>query len=53
MQCSESEDGVQARFERRLIELYAAEPDLHTLPHEVFACIELTADCDIDRKSVV
>jgi len=47
MQCSESEDGVQARFERRLIELYAAEPDLHTLPHEVFACIELTADCDM------
>ena len=32
-------DTVCNRFERRVIDLYAAEPDLHTLPREVFECV--------------
>jgi len=47
MQSAVSEDAARGRFERRLIDLYAAEADLHTLPREVFACIEATADCEM------
>lgn len=43
----DSADTARKRFERRLIDLYAAEPDLHALPREVFACIEAAADCEI------
>lgn len=47
MRSSDSEDVVRARFERRLVELYAAEPDLHALPSEVFACTALAAACEM------
>jgi len=42
-----SESDIQARFQQRLVELYAAEPDLHTLPREVFACLELAVEHDV------
>jgi len=35
------------RFMRRLVELYAAEPDLHALPREVFGCVDATAANDM------
>lgn len=47
MRASAAEDAVGTRFERRLVELYAAEPDLHAIAHEVFACTELATDCDM------
>jgi DNA-binding CsgD family transcriptional regulator len=47
MQSADSEDAAQRRFERRLVDLYAAEPDLHMLPREVFACIEQVAERDM------
>ena len=47
MQPADSADTVRNRFERHLIDLYAAEPDLHALPREVFACIEAAADCEV------
>lgn len=37
---------LQARFDCRLVELYAAEPDLHSLPREMFACLELAVASD-------
>lgn len=36
-----------ARFAHRLVELYAAEPDLHALPREAFACVDATATNDM------
>lgn len=47
MRAAASEDAVRTRFERRLVDLYAAEPDLHTIAGEVFSCTELAADCDM------
>lgn len=47
MRASAAEDAVETRFERRLVELYAAEPDLHAIAREVFACTELATDCDM------
>ena len=41
-----SESDIQTRFQQRLVELYAAEPDLHSLPREVFACLELAVAGD-------
>ena len=40
-------DTVCNRFERRVIDLYAAEPDLHTLPREVFECVDAAAANDM------
>lgn len=47
MPSADSEDAAARSFERRLIDLYAAEPDLHALPREVFDCIGLATDCDM------
>lgn len=32
---------------RRMLALYAAEPDLHALPGHVFACVACATDCDL------
>jgi len=47
MQSAVSEDAARRHFERLLVELYAAEPDLHALPREVFACVAAAASCEI------
>lgn len=47
MRHSASGEAERARFERRLVDLYATEPDLHALPHEVFASIEQATGCDV------
>jgi len=36
-----------ARFAQQLVDFYAAEPDLHALPHEVFACVDAVATNDM------
>lgn len=46
MAWGDSEFALRARFDQRLLEMYAAEPDLHTLPREVFACIEQAVASD-------
>jgi DNA-binding CsgD family transcriptional regulator len=38
---------ADARFEHQLVELYAAEPDLHALPRETFACVDAVAANDM------
>jgi len=47
MQLADFADPGSSRFERELIALYAAEPDLHTLPREVFRCVDAAVANDM------